>query len=81
MKKYRKIPHIVEAVQVFEDTDHHVIHHHESFERQWAVMTPEGWMNADYGDYLVKGIEGEYYPVKRSIFEKSYEEAEYEVKQ
>lgn len=37
------------------------------------IKTPEGEMKACYGDYIVRGIEGEIYPVKATIFEKTYE--------
>ena len=72
MKKYRKIPHIVEAIQILEDTKHYAIA--DYWDTFWVVMTLEGRMSGNYGDYLVKGIDGEYYPVKQRIFEKSYEE-------
>ena len=37
------------------------------------IKTLEGDMCADFGDYIVKGVNGEFYPVKPDIFEKSYE--------
>jgi hypothetical protein len=37
------------------------------------VYTLEGIMQAQPGDYIVKGIENELYPVKRAIFEKTFE--------
>lgn len=39
------------------------------------VHTLEGDMKARPGDYIVKGVDGEFYPVKREIFEKTYREA------
>jgi len=41
--------------------------------RQFRVRTKEGIMKGNKGDYLVQGIEGEVYPVKKRIFEKTYE--------
>ena len=39
------------------------------------VETLEGLMFAPHGDsYIVKGVDGELYPVRKSIFEKTYEE-------
>ena len=29
---------------------------------------------ASFGDYIIKGVEGEFYPCKPDIFEKTYEE-------
>lgn len=37
------------------------------------IDTPEGVMTANIGDYIVKGVNGEFYPVKPDIFEKTYE--------
>lgn len=41
-----------------------------------AVSTLEGVMRATYGDYIIKGVQGEFYPCKPSIFEETYEPAE-----
>jgi hypothetical protein len=38
-----------------------------------AVYTLEGVMKADVGDWIIKGIQGEYYPCKPDIFEQTYE--------
>jgi hypothetical protein len=38
------------------------------------IDTLEGTLNAQVGDYIVKGINGEFYPVKPDIFEATYEE-------
>lgn len=37
------------------------------------IKTLEGVMKADKGDYIIKGIKGEYYPCKPDIFEQTYE--------
>ncbi len=37
------------------------------------VELPEGVMTANKGDFIIKGIQGEFYPCKPDIFEKSYE--------
>ena len=36
------------------------------------INTLEGVMNANYGDYIIKGVNGEIYPCKPDIFEKTY---------
>lgn len=38
-----------------------------------TVETLEGSFTATENDYIVKGIEGEFYPVKPNIFNKTYE--------
>ena len=40
------------------------------------IKTLEGTMKADYGDYIIQGINGEIYPCKPDIFEKTYERVE-----
>ena len=37
------------------------------------IETLEGTMTASLGDYIVKGVNGEFYPVKSDIFNKTYE--------
>jgi hypothetical protein len=37
------------------------------------IKTPEGIMLARQGDYIIKGVNGEIYPCKPDIFEKTYE--------
>lgn len=39
-----------------------------------AIDTLEGTMRVDYGDYIIKGVKGEFYPCKPDIFLKTYEE-------
>jgi len=39
------------------------------------IKTLEGNMLAIEGDYIVKGVNGEFYPVKRNIFKKTYKKA------
>ena len=38
------------------------------------IPTLEGDMYASLGDYIIKGVNGEFYPCKPSIFAKTYEE-------
>lgn len=58
MAKYRKKPVEVEAYK----TDEKIIIH-----------TLEGEMTASPGDYIITGVNGEQYPCKPDIFEKTYE--------
>jgi hypothetical protein len=39
------------------------------------ISTLEGTMRADKGDYIIKGIQGEFYPCKPDIFEATYDAA------
>jgi len=40
------------------------------------IKTLEGVMLAKQGDYIVKGVKGEFYPIKPDIFEQTYEPIE-----
>jgi hypothetical protein len=37
------------------------------------IVTLEGTMRADKGDYVIKGIQGELYPCKPDIFKNTYD--------
>lgn len=41
-----------------------------------TIHTLEGDMSASAGDYIIKGVNGEFYPCKPDIFDKTYEPAE-----
>ena len=56
--QYRKKPVVVEAYK----TDKEIVIH-----------TLEGDMKASIGDYIITGVNGEQYPCKPDIFEKTYE--------
>ncbi|EES48010.1 hypothetical protein [Clostridium botulinum] len=76
--KYRKKPVIIEAVQFTGNNTLEVI---EFIGQQDlsidsnAVLIPtlEGTMRADINDFIIKGVNGEFYPCKPYIFEKTYE--------
>lgn len=37
------------------------------------IKTLEGNMNVSIGDYIIKGVQGEFYPCKPDIFKETYE--------
>ena len=39
-----------------------------------TIHTLEGDMKANHGDYIIKGVKGEFYPCRQDIFEQTYEE-------
>jgi hypothetical protein len=51
------------------------VHYHpvDGWCARLMVNTLEGQMQANAGDYIIKGIKGEFYPCKPDIFEKTYE--------
>jgi hypothetical protein len=42
--------------------------------RYLSIPTLEGVMRADIGDYIIRGVQGEFYPCDPEIFAKTYEE-------
>lgn len=41
-----------------------------------AIETLEGTMNASLGDWIIRGVQGEFYPCKPDIFAATYEVVE-----
>jgi hypothetical protein len=41
-----------------------------------VIPTLEGTMLGAKGDFIIKGVNGEFYPCKPDIFEKTYEKVE-----
>lgn len=84
VKKYIKKPVTVEAVRLdIPNNDREVLAFIGAFaengsaivdfeKKTMAIPTLEGVMTAQNGDYIIKGIEGEFYPCKASVFEASY---------
>lgn len=79
MMKFRKKPIVIEAVQWngdnFIDIDNFITISHETYPKDGIVKIPtlEGTMDAVEGDWIIKGVNGEFYPCKPDIFEKTYE--------
>ena len=86
MAKYRKKPVVIEATQLtcnnncfkavldFTRNQGKFVFGKFSDELvRFVIPTPEGDMVAKVGDYIIKGVNGEFYPCKPDIFEKTYE--------
>ena len=86
MKKYRKKPVVIEAVQwtgenskeigTFTGSKGYIVRssYKECDNTVLLINTLEGDMRASIGDYIIKGIQGEFYPCKEDIFKETYEE-------
>ena len=90
--KYRKRPVVVEAVLWNGNNLNEVISfstlHQSAFKWTWEeyeeivkrdglkIFTLEGTMSARVGDWIIRGVKGEYYPCKPEIFEETYEKYE-----
>ena len=80
MPYFRKIPVVIEAVQWFEDGDHPEVFVHTTGGQVWVngqsyVETLEGRHLVTPGDWIIKGVKGEFYPCKPDIFALTYVEA------
>lgn len=49
---------------------------YNKYTKKLAINTLEGTMEVAKGDYIIKGIKGEFYPCKPDIFEQTYDEVE-----
>lgn len=47
-------------------------------DRSVYMVTPGGETKASVGDWIIRGVRGEYYPCKPDIFEATYERVIYE---
>ena len=82
--KYRKKPVVIEAVQFLQGNFSAIIAAfpeavkwngwlHEDGKWRADIPTMEGTMTATDGDWIIKGVKGEFYPCKPDIFEATYE--------
>ena len=81
--KYRKKPVVIEAVQwTGENVKEIAIFMgiesipYDLNTHDLSITTLEGVMVARAGDYIIKGVQGEFYPCKPDIFLETYEEFE-----
>lgn len=83
MSQYRKKPVVIDAVQwmgnLDEMTEFVTVPWHtgpiRDEEVSMFIPTLEGEMEANPGDWIIKGVQGEFYPCKPEIFEATYEPA------
>lgn len=85
--KYKKKPVEIEAIQ-FIDTPERVCEisefigydfrvNYEDKDNPYIIIgTLEGDMKANVGDYIIKGIKGEFYPCREDIFNQTYEKVD-----
>jgi hypothetical protein len=78
MAQYRKKPVVIEAIQLTEENVDLLVEFCDGkikshFLVGVVIETLEGDMLANKGDYIIKGVKGEFYPCKPDIFEMTYE--------
>lgn len=91
IRKFRKKPVVIEAVQFIPENEKTLKefcgekieimvggeHHPNKGEILFAtIKTLEGDMTANINDWIIKGVKGEFYPIKNDIFLATYEIAE-----
>lgn len=83
VKQYRKKPVVIEALEwtgenqgeLYEFVPAHVRREEED---GLYITTLEGDHFANIGDFIIKGVKGEFYPCKPDIFALTYDEVEEE---
>ncbi len=81
MAKYRKKPVVIEAVQYLREENIEAIQDfvddgslfYGPEDNEYYIRTLEGDHRCTKYDYIIKGVQGEFYPIKESIFRKTYE--------
>jgi len=84
---FRKKPRVVEAFRLplrGEEPSEALLDFLNSMEREWesgrdetiVIHTLEGTMEGLPGDWIIKGLHGEFYPCKPEIFDETYEVAD-----
>lgn len=77
MAKFRKKPVVIEAVQFVEENYKELkifcpeLIYIDTMNAY--IKTLEGNMQASENDWIIKGVNGEFYPCKPDIFEKTYD--------
>lgn len=85
--KYRKKPVEIEAVQFLDTTESIMelsdfvgegmrVDYKDKDNPCLKIETLEGTMRASVGDYIIRGVKGEFYPCKPDIFEETYEKVD-----
>lgn len=79
--KYIKKPVVVDAIRWTGDnwddiekfSPYGIKFNYPSRLKSLTIDTLEGHVTAECGDWIIKGIEGEIYPCKDSVFQKTYD--------
>lgn len=79
--KYRKRPIVIEAIQITGNNDDELLSWINEYivpfemvgDHEMIIHTLEGDLKASKGDWIIKGVKGEFYPCKPDIFEQTYE--------
>lgn len=79
-QQYRKKPVVIQALEYTgangREVGLFVGEADRNAANQFLIHTLEGTMAADPGDFIIKGVQGEFYPCKPDIFKVTYEAAD-----
>ena len=84
--EYRKKPVVIDAIQYLREDNIMAVQDffgegngsdfvYDSEKNEYYINTLEGKMHLTSGDWIIKGVKGEFYPCKADIFEATYEPA------
>jgi len=77
IQKFRKKPVVIEAIKYTgknaTEITRFITGDVEAMAFDETIKTLEGEMHASVGDWIIKGVKGEFYPCKPDIFEATYE--------
>lgn len=76
MDKFRKKPIVIEAEQWFPGKEIDGVYQCPYQPQLFRIETLEGELFVSPGDWIITGVNGEKYPCKPDIFEKTYEKVE-----
>lgn len=79
VSKYRKKPVLIEAIQYLREDNISMCQKfcnymkYDAEKNEYYIETLEGNMFINKFDFIIKGVNGEFYPCKPDIFKKTYE--------
>lgn len=87
MAKFRKKPVVIDAIQItgtnlreieafFGETPRNIGWSMNDRTGVVNISTMEGQMRGDVGDWIIRGVKGEFYPCKPDVFAATYEPTE-----
>jgi hypothetical protein len=76
LNRYRKKPVVIKAwkienledIQRLEKVEPVLITQHSVYDALHGT-----WVSYEFGDWIIKGVKGEFYPCKSDVFEETYE--------
>ena len=89
VQRFRKRPVVIRAL-MYDGSNHEEVFAftvgqsipskvtNDAFGQPVMIQTLEGWLKAQPGDLIIRGVKGEFYPCKPDIFVQTYEPVDQE---